>query len=52
MYSAPDAMGHFSKRELNLMHFYTNPNFLLALWKNLAELNQKQVKLLKYSTFW
>ena len=47
VYSAPDAMGHFSKTELNLTHFYTTPNFLLDLWKYLAELNQKQVELLK-----
>ena len=32
----------FSKKELNLTHFYTNPNFLLALWKDLTELNPRQ----------
>ena len=33
------------------MHFYTNPNFLLALWRDLANLNHKQVKLLKNVLF-
>ena len=40
-------MGHFSKTELNITHFYTNPKFLLALWKDLTEPNQKKVGLLK-----
>ena len=39
------------QRELNLRHFYTNPNFLLALMKDLAELFQKQLEVLKKSTF-
>ena len=38
-----------SKTELNLTHFYTNPNFLLALWKDVAELSQKQLEVLKKS---
>ena len=41
-YAATYGMGHFSKTELNLTQFYKNPNFLLALWKDLAELFQKQ----------
>ena len=45
-------MGHLSKTELNLTYFYKNPNFLLALWKYLAGLNQKQLESLKKSTFW
>ena len=32
---------------LNSNSFYINTNFLLALWKDLIELNQKQLKLLK-----
>ena len=44
-------MGQLSKTELNLTHFYTNPNFILALWKDLAELNQKQLEVLK-KYFW
>ena len=39
------------KTELNLSHFYTNPNLLLALWKDLAELNQKQLEILKNVLF-
>ena len=42
-------MGHLSKIALNLTHFYTNPNFLLALWRDLAELSQKQLEVLKKS---
>ena len=45
-------MGHFSKTELNLTHFYTKHQRLLALWKDLAKLNQKQVKSLEKCTFW
>ena len=48
---ALDTIGHFSKTELNLTHFHTNPNFLLALWKDLAELLQKQTEVLKKSIF-
>ena len=40
-------MGHFSKIELNLTYFYTNPNFLLALWEDLYGLFQKQLEVLK-----
>ena len=40
-------MGHLSKTELNLTHFYRNLMFLLALRKDLAELNQKQLEVLK-----
>ena len=40
-----------SKIELNLTHFYTNPNFILALWKDLTELNQKQLRVLKIVLF-
>ena len=47
IYSVPDTMGHLSNTELNLKHFNTNPNFLLDLWKDIAELIQKQVKNLK-----
>ena len=47
IYSVPDTMGHLSNTELNLTHFNTNPNFLLDLWKDIAELIQKQVKNLK-----
>ena len=46
-YSALYSMGHFWKTNLNLRYFYTNPKFLLALWKYLTELNQKQVELFK-----
>ena len=52
MYSAPYGMRHLSKTVLNLMHFYTNPNLLLAPWKDLVELNQKQLEVLKKSAFW
>ena len=51
-YSALGAMGQFSNIELNITHFYTRPNFLLALWKDLAKLNQKQVEILEKGTFW
>ena len=47
MYSAPYNMGHLSKIEINMTHFYTKINFLLALWKDLAKLNLKQIKALK-----
>ena len=47
MYSATYAMGHLSKTELNITHFYTNPKFLLSLWKDLAEMNLKQLEVLK-----
>ena len=40
-YSAPYGMGHFWKTNLNLRHFDTNPNLLLALWKGLAELKKE-----------
>ena len=33
--------------ELNLTHFYTKPNFLLALWKDFTKLFQKQLEVLK-----
>ena len=46
-YSAPYCMRHFSKIELNLTHFYTNLNLLLALWTDLYELFQKQLEVLK-----
>ena len=51
-YSAPYDMGHFIKIELNLTHFYKNPDFLLSLWEDLAEIFQKQLEVLKKSTFW
>ena len=51
MYSAPYGMGHSSNTELNMTHFYTNPNFLLALWIDLAEMFQEQLEVLKKSTF-
>ena len=50
-YSAPYGMGHFSMTELNLAHFYTNPRFLLAIWKDLDEMFQKQLDVLKKSNF-
>ena len=50
-YSAPYGMGHLSKTELNLMHFYTNPKFLLALWKDLADLNLEKLKFWKKLPF-
>ena len=40
-------MGGVSKTELNLTHFYTNPNFILALCKDLDDINQKQREFLK-----
>ena len=50
-YSAPYGKGHFSNTELNLTHFYTNPNFLLDIWKYIAELFQKQLEVLKKVLF-
>ena len=38
--------------KLFLLHFYTSTHFLLALWKDLTELNQEYVLLLKESIFW
>ena len=38
----PDTIGVVSKTQLNLTHFYTNSNFLLGLWKDLADPNPKQ----------
>ena len=43
-------MGYFSKTELILTYFYTKPNFVLALWKDLVKLNQKQAEILKKET--
>ena len=40
-------MCHFCKTNLNLRQFYTNPKFILSLWKYLAEMNEKHVGLLK-----
>ena len=40
-----------SKTELNLTHFYTNPNLLLVLWKDLAEMNKKKLRFERH-TFW
>ena len=51
MYSAPYAMVHLSKKELNLTHFYTIPDFLLTLWKDLAELTLEKLEVLKKKTF-
>ena len=51
-YIAPDAMGQLSNTELNITHFYTNPNFLFCIWKDLAELFQKQLVVLEKNTFW
>ena len=39
-YSAPDAWDRFS-RQTFFLHFYTSTHFLLALWKDLTELNQE-----------
>ena len=36
-------MGGMSKTEMNPTHFYTNHNFLLAIWKDLVELNLIQL---------
>ena len=47
MYTAPYAMVHLSKKELNLTHFYTIPDFLLTLWKDLAELTLEKLEVLK-----
>ena len=44
-------MAHFSNTELNIVHFYTNPNFLLDIWKDLIELFQKQLEVLKKILF-
>ena len=35
-YNQPGVMGGVSQIELIITHFYTNPNFLLAIWKYLA----------------
>ena len=43
-YSAPYGMVHLSKTELNITHLYKNPNIVLALWKDIADLNQKQLE--------
>ena len=40
-------MGHFSKKELNITHFYTHPNFLLDLCKDFVDLFQKELEVLK-----
>ena len=44
MYIAPYGMGHSSNIKLNITHFYTNNNFLLALWIDLAEMFQEQLE--------
>ena len=44
-------MSGVSKKGVNLTHFNTNPNFVLALWKDLADTNQKQLKVLKKKLF-
>ena len=44
LYSASDAMLKERIKSNALLH---NPNFLLARWKDLAEMNQKKVELLK-----
>ena len=51
-YIAPDDVGQLSNTELNITHFYTIPNFLFAIWKDLAELFQKQLVVLEENTFW
>ena len=51
MYSASYGMGHSSNTELNITHFYTNTNFLLALWIDLAEMFQEQHEVLKKNIF-
>ena len=50
-YSATYDMWHFSDPELNLTHSHKNINFLLSLWKYLAELFQKQPKYSKKVIF-
>ena len=37
-------MSGVSQIELIIMHFYTNPNFLLGIWKDIDELNTKQLR--------
>ena len=44
--SASYGKGHWRKTELNLTHFYTNPNYFLALWEDLDNLNLKQLEIL------
>ena len=51
-YSAPYGMVHLSKTELNLTQFNTSSNFVLTLSKDLVELDQKQLEVLKKKTFW
>ena len=51
-FSAPYDIGHFSITELNIKNFYTNPEFLLDLWKYFSELFQKKLEVLKKSTCW
>ena len=51
MYNAPCATGHISKIELNLTHFNTNPNFLLHDWKDLTNLNLKQLEVFKKALY-
>ena len=38
----PDSMIGISQTETFITHFNTNTNFLLAPWKDIAELNPKQ----------
>ena len=51
-YIADLTLGTGRHNVINSNAFYTNTNFLLALWKDLTELFQKQVGLLKKSIFW
>ena len=44
-------MGHLSKKESNRMRFYTNTKFLLDIWKELTEMNHKQLEVLKKVLF-
>ena len=46
-YKQNESMGCVSKTELNITHFYTDDNFLLALWKDLVKMNLKNVEVLK-----
>ena len=52
LYSAPDTIGGWSETELNIMHFYTKHNFLLALWEDLPALDPKQRRSFEKRTFW
>ena len=43
-------MVRVSNTELNIMQFYTNPNFLLGICKDLYNLNQKEQEVFKITS--